>query len=626
MLTRKLPNSPGAKGIVLFIYCAALVAYASLTLAACQSKCGKGLVLKGKLCQRADSATVSGAGAVAAAAGNSADQSGSGGILTSGVNASGDGGMSTPGSGTGVSGSRGPGGANSAAESGAGGNGTAGSDAAPEAESCTTVGALRCSMSGAGSRDKCSNGAWVPDAPCAGGETCVLDPAGNASCVVVAELCRGSGGQTVCDSQGSLIVCNTDESIASMMACESAKHCMAGVAAQTCATCIPAEDHQCTGVSLEQCAADGMSFTKLMDCETEGLCNAMLGQCTDAVCAPGQKACDGNNLVTCNADGTAIEGMDACANGMCDADGGDCNECQPGTKDCDGDMAITCDATGQTWEPMACPSSAPKCVGLGQCVQCENDEDCGDLTEGCKVGKCNQNRCMAANAPNSTMCQASGGKPGMCASGSCMCTPQCGSRECGDNGCNGSCGSCGGEMCNGSGQCVECLDSGDCTDATECQTPSCTGGMCRYNDRSSGSCGRDGECRSGSCCESDCGIRDCGPPPNGCGSDCGECRTGNTCNSSTGMCELTTVGLGSTCTPGGDNQQGNCQAGLTCQTIIRGGFGCYRAIETVPGCDFDSTPQRGYMGVACLDLCDPALPGGICNRPFACEGGWCVMP
>ncbi len=515
-----------------------------------------------------------------------------------------------------------PASAGSAGSAGGGGMGDA------PGEACTTADALRCSTMGAGNRDKCTNGVWAADMPCPSGETCVTDPSGSPACVMVAELCRGSGGQTICDAQGSLVVCNADESIGMMMACESAKHCQAGMAAQVCATCIPAEQHQCTGVSLEQCAPDGMSFTKLMDCETEGLCNAMLGRCTDAVCEPGQKSCDGSKLLTCNADGTAVEGMETCANGMCDEEGGDCNQCQPGTKKCEGGMVATCDATGQTWQTAACPSSTPQCVGLGQCVQCAENEDCSDLTQGCKAGSCMQNRCVAVNAPNGRDCEAAGGKPGTCSSGSCQCTPQCGGKQCGDNGCGGSCGSCPGEMCNtGTGQCVECLDAGDCTDGDECQTASCSGGSCRYTDRNSGSCGTDGVCRSGSCCEPNCGSRQCGAPPNGCGT--GECGGG--CSGSdrceNGQCIAPApVGkeLYQRCTFGGDVLQGDCEEGLVCQTINTDGSYCFRE-------DKGDCPQnfKSFLGVACLSTCDDTLPAdqqiGTCPSPTGCvAGGWCV--
>ena len=455
-------------------------------------------------------------------------------------------------------------------------------------EPCTEAGAQRCSMTGVGKREMCTNGNWMPGQPCGAGETC-LEEAGVVKCVLVAELCRGNAGQTVCDAQGSLVVCNADESIGSMMACQSAKHCQAGIASKTCAMCIPMQDHRCTGAALEQCAPDGMSFVNAMTCETVGLCNAMLGKCTDAVCEPGQKSCDGSKLVTCNENGTAVMGMETCANGMCDAKGGDCNMCEPGTKKCDGDMVATCDATGQSFEPTACPNGQ-KCVGLGQCVQCAGNEDCTDLTQGCKVGVCMKNMCMAGNAPNNMECMAAGNKPGKCASGTCNCAPQCDGKECGDNGCSGQCGTCsGGKKCSSAQQCVDCLTNSDCKSSNPCQRGVCSGGSCNFEPLDSGSCNGNGTCQNGTCCTPNCSGK-CGGESNGCGGTCpapncgnGQlCKAGKCCdNSCDGLCG------------GAKNECGTACNAKCCSTSCAGKCG----------------NQTNECGQKCPDPC----PGQTCN-------------
>jgi len=71
------------------------------------------------------------------------------------------------------------------------------------------------------------------------------------------------------------------------------------------------------------------------------------------------------------------------------------------------------------------------------------------------------------------------------------------------------------------------------------------------------------------------------------------------------------------CSPGGSNLQGDCRSGLVCQTIIRGGFRCYRSAAN--GCAAGTT---SYMGVACLNTCSGS--SGFCPYPLACEFGWCV--
>jgi len=73
------------------------------------------------------------------------------------------------------------------------------------------------------------------------------------------------------------------------------------------------------------------------------------------------------------------------------------------------------------------------------------------------------------------------------------------------------------------------------------------------------------------------------------------------------------------CEAGGANLQGNCPAGMVCQTIISEGFHCF--LSTAAGCPSNMRP---YMGVACLDTCDPFTPGGFCTFPLRCDNGWCV--
>lgn len=525
-------------------------------------------------------------GAAAADGGDNGAKSGAGSPSENGAS---PGGMSGGGSGAAGAGA-------AAGSSGAGASGAAGVGAAGSAdEPCMEAAAQRCSTSGAGTREMCSNGVWTVAPPCASNETCV-DDAGATQCVLVAELCRGNGEQTVCDTQGTLIVCNADESIGSMMACESAMHCQVGSAAGTCAICIPKEEHRCTGTALEQCADDGMSFVSSMTCQTEALCNPMLGKCTEAVCEPETKSCDGNNLVTCNESGTAVASMERCATGMCDGAGGDCNQCAPGAKKCEGDMVMTCDATGQTYEPMPCPNG-DKCVGVGQCVECSENGDCGDLTQGCKVGVCMRNACMAGNAPNRTECTASGSKPGRCSSGTCVCEPQCGGKECGDNGCNGSCGSCtGGTKCSNTFECVECTATSDCRSSNPCQRGTCSGGSCSFAPVNGGRCEGTGTCRNGTCCQGSCEGK-CGGDDDGCGGTCPDRCSGKTCDK--GQCL--------TCPPGKTGCGYSTPECWDCTRTIRQG-GASTAISVFK-CDTNGTSFSivNYCGVSdCTDAVETA--------------------
>jgi hypothetical protein len=565
-------------------------------------------------------------GAIDGAAGTG----GSGGDGTSGAAANGGSGNGGSGNGAAANGAAANGGSgNGGSDNGGSGNGAAANGGTPMGEACTTAGAQRCSMQGAGNRDQCTNGMWAMGTPCASGQTCVTSATGEATCVMVAELCRGSAGKAVCDEQGSLVVCKADESIDMMMACESQKLCQAGLATKTCAMCIPMEDHRCTGKALEQCSPDGMGFTKLMDCETEGLCNKMLGACTDAVCAPGKTTCDDDSLVMCNADGTAIMKTTPCSPGMCDAKGGDCNKCEPGTKKCDSDMLVTCDPTGQSFMPTPC-ASGNHCVGAGQCVECTTataGTDCGDLTDGCKVGVCMGNKCMPGNAPNGTACTADNGQPGKCSSGTCQCTPQCSGKQCGDNKCSGSCGTCTGtrDMCNAAQQCVACMRDGDCDGSSNgCLSGKCNNGTCGTTPNTGDRCNSTGTCKSdGTCCQPSCGNRCSGS--DGCSGTCGpsNCTGGTECRG--GTCQVPPPpgkALYAKCDPNaGDGfPHGDCGADKTCTTIAGVGFNCYQYPDgqTCPNGMFN------FMGAACVYQCDTTSANLFCPNPLACTDGWCT--
>jgi hypothetical protein len=518
-------------------------------------------------------------------------------------------GVGVPSSGAGVpmAGSSGAGGA-PIAGSGIGSN--AGSGAMP-GEPCATPGMLRCSLLGAGNREACMDGMWTTGEACPVGQTCTADASGMPTCVAVAALCKGSGGQTVCDAQGSLVVCNADETIAMQMACKSTRHCQAGMAMQTCAMCLPNEDFQCSGVSLQVCAPDGMTFVKKEDCETPGLCNKMLGKCTDAVCEPGKPSCDGNSLVKCKADGTAIETTTPCGSGTCDAAGGDCNMCQPGTKKCDGDSVATCDGTGQKFNAAPCPSGN-KCIGLGQCVQCDSPEDCSMLTMDCKVGACGSgNRCVAQNAPNGTQCTI-GGRPGTCSNGTCQCTRQCSGKQCGPDGCGADCGACS-KICTSAGRCVQCESSSDCDASMSCtgNTCGCTGTqkMC------------EGRCISSSGC---CSASDCRGSNTTCnGSHQCVCESSNFRQCSGGGCVVTTG-----CCPGGDSGrsctssgggEGKCDSSGNCKETACNSS-C--ASNLYRPCSQCVSPTTCSLYEVCTINCsgDADCPGGRCS------GGQCRRP
>lgn len=378
-------------------------------------------------------------------------------------------------------------------------------------EMCAEEAAQRCSATQRG-RELCEGGAWTSLDECASEELCTLKD-GQPVCAMVADLCRGSHGEPVCDAQGTMLLCNEDGTLAGEpMPCGSVRLCQNGLAARSCAVCLAKEEYRCAGANLELCADDGMSFAMVEPCETEGLCNAIAGKCTTAACTPNTLSCQDNILQTCKADGTGFDESRAtpCGDRTCDAKGGDCNMCEPGQKICSSNAVLTCDESGQQFSQDACPAGT-KCVGAGQCVECEVDAECSGLDKGCTAGACIDYRCVPRPADVGTPCTTNA-RPGTCTSGgSCMCTPQC-DKPCGADGCGGQCqNQCGILKCinDTCKACDPARGSLDCRQPDNpCQESVCqSDGSCSApRPKASGTC--NGVCLDGECVDCVTG-RDC---------------------------------------------------------------------------------------------------------------------
>ena len=137
--------------------------------------------------------------------------------------------------------------------------------------------------------------------------------------------------------------------------------------------------------AVYQCNADGTDQTKIQDCQ--------FGCATDHCkeCEANTTFCDGDNLVTCSADGT-ITNPQTCADG-CQLDR--CNTCTPSTMFCDGANAVTCGADGTPASTTTC--GAAGCLG-GVCNSCTpNTTSCqGDTLVVCNANGMVQNTTSCA--------------------------------------------------------------------------------------------------------------------------------------------------------------------------------------------------------------------------------------
>ncbi|MFW5741221.1 MAG: hypothetical protein ACOC1F_12725, partial [Myxococcota bacterium] len=121
------------------------------------------------------------------------------------------------------------------------------------------------------------------------------------------------------------------------------------------------------------CADDGLSVESSVDCASSGK-NCFAGACSDQVCDPSLKYCEGDEVRQCNAQGSSYSVVDTCTSSeYCDAASASCKAmmCSPGAPVCNGDIATTCNAQGSGYASGGtnCASQGKSCVD-GACAAC----------------------------------------------------------------------------------------------------------------------------------------------------------------------------------------------------------------------------------------------------------------
>lgn len=420
-----------------------------------------------------------------------------------------------------------------------------------------------------------------------------------------AEICRGSAGQFVCDPQGMMYKCSATGAIETAMNCGNARLCSTGNAGM-CLTCIPGE-FRCTGANLEQCAMDGRVFAFVKTCDNASLCKPAAGDCTDAACVSGKLVCEGDKLRKCKPDQSALEDQQTCMPGMCDSELQQCDACVSGSKMCQGNSVLTCNAQRSGFDPMPCPSATPRCVGMGQCVECMSDNDCGDPGT-CLMKYCNpvSQTCQPKPAPSSAAC--SGGHcdgAGKCVE--CSAASECQDKACQTKSCSG--GRCqwtpvaagrtspscsGSQVCSASQQCVECVDASQCRSFEgTCKKAMCTNNACSSQRTTGESCGSGMVCDNGNC------VTQCGNGVIDSGEECDPQHETPVDRPFCQSCKWTSVYRG---------DWPSCSSPASCPTPTGG--------ENV------ACPTTGGAANKCYYGCGSAggvcPPGSTCNQ-FACQ-------
>lgn len=142
-----------------------------------------------------------------------------------------------------------------------------------------------------------------------------------------------------------------------------------------------------TCVADEQCLAPtpvcDLASSTCVGCLTDGDCKegqtcanggcSVLGECD-----PGARICNGNDLWTCNGEGSAFDTA-TCPATCVD---GACTECDPGASRCEGKTVEVCATNGGGW---ATGQTCPEYCADGACIECvPGDTQCvGDMVQLC---------------------------------------------------------------------------------------------------------------------------------------------------------------------------------------------------------------------------------------------------
>ena len=343
-------------------------------------------------------------------------------------------------------------------------------------QQCMQEGRMRCMPESERGVEECRDGMWHPSEPCAEGEVCSMGRQLAPTCIAVAEICKGSAGAWVCDDSGVMYACTDQGEIDAMTACKTPRHCQEGLRRGACAECLTGgeDEYICDGAELQRCSGAGDGYVRVMTCPSEGLCNPVVGDCTDAICRVGQKKCLSDVLSQCRGDRTGFDDIEACEPGLCDPEASECDVCVPGFADCrNRSTAHVCNDEGTRLESRDCPAATPICTGAGICVECGDVDDCGPGE------RCEASRCVC---PGNPAFDSDDSNCGSCGS-ACLRGEECVAGEC-EPACDGACGA--GEICvEGDCRCPGLAGSYE-TDTNNC-------GRCGQR------CARGKECVAGVC-------------------------------------------------------------------------------------------------------------------------------
>ena len=269
---------------------------------------------------------------------------------------------------------------------------------------------VRCSPASANTIQTCSaeGTAWI-DQACAPGATCSNGACTTPACTLGNERC-GPSGVEACAAVAN-----------GPLAWQVVQQCPYGCDSATKAclqlACNPLSVRCGGDGTVQTCTSDGSHWSTGTACASGTRCNQ--GTCTALDCAPGKNSCNGNNLQTCNADGSGIAGSITCAQGCVN---GACVQraCTPGATQCSGSAVQTCAPDGSGFvQTQACAANGCKTIsaGIAACAV----PVCTPLSLRCSADNSSVETCLADGSSWSGDVPCATG--GMCSNGVCGAAP-----------------------------------------------------------------------------------------------------------------------------------------------------------------------------------------------------------
>jgi hypothetical protein len=132
--------------------------------------------------------------------------------------------------------------------------------------------------------------------------------------------------------------------------------------------CAP-DERDCDGNRIVTCSADGTAFEGGVDCASNETCSA--GVCETHQCTPGELFCSAASVRKCAANGLSSEEVESCADDeYCDSAGAECLKgvCAPNLPVCDGARPTLCNSDGSGFEPGGTDCKANEACEDGECI------------------------------------------------------------------------------------------------------------------------------------------------------------------------------------------------------------------------------------------------------------------